>query len=57
MIVGVIFEDVEVMVKYVGEGVKIKVVGGILLLEDVEKFIVLGVLCLGISCIIKIVKN
>lgn len=39
---GATFEDVEVMAKYVGEGVKIKAAGGISSLEDAETFIALG---------------
>ena len=54
---GATFEDVEVMAKYVGEGVKIKAAGGISSLEDAEKFIALGASRLGTSRIIKIVKN
>ncbi|HHS3413190.1 TPA: deoxyribose-phosphate aldolase [Streptococcus pyogenes] len=54
---GATFEDVEVMAKYVGEGVKIKAAGGISSLEDAETFIALGASRLGTSRIIKIVKN
>lgn len=54
---GVILEDIKFMKEYVGKNVKIKVVGGVKLIFDVEKFIEVGVERLGISLICKILKN
>lgn len=50
-------EDVALMKKYVGEGVKVKAAGGISSLEDAEDFINLGADRLGTSRIVKIVKG
>lgn len=54
---GATFEDVELMVKNVGENVKVKASGGISSLEDAEKFINIGASRLGTSRIVKIVKS
>lgn len=50
-------EDVALMKKYVGEGVKVKAAGGISSMEDAEDFINLGADRLGTSRIVKIVKG
>ena len=50
-------EDVELMLKNVGEGVKVKASGGIKGLEDAEMFIKSGAKRLGTSRIVKAVKN
>lgn len=54
---GATFEDVELMVKNVAEGIKVKAAGGISGLEDAEKFIELGASRLGTSRVIKAVKG
>ncbi|MBQ1547725.1 MAG: deoxyribose-phosphate aldolase [Lachnospiraceae bacterium] len=54
---GATFEDVELMVKNVGENVKVKASGGISSLEDAEKFINIGASRLGTSRIVKIMKS
>ena len=50
-------EDVELMLKNVGEGVKVKASGGIKGLEDAEMFIKSGAKRLGTSRVVKAVKN
>lgn len=54
---GATFEDVELMVKNVENGVKVKAAGGISSLEDGEKFINIGASRLGTSRIVKIIKE
>ncbi len=54
---GATFEDVELMVKNVGENVKVKASGGISSLEDAEKFINIGASRLVTSRIVKIIKS
>lgn len=54
---GATFEDVELMVKNVGEGVKVKASGGIAGLEDAEKYVEIGARRLGTSRIVKAVKG
>ena len=54
---GATFEDVELMVKNVGEGVKVKASGGIAGLEDAEKYVDIGARRLGTSRIVKAVKG
>lgn len=54
---GATFEDVELMVKNVAEGVLVKAAGGISSIEDAKRFIELGASRLGTSRIVKIVKN
>lgn len=54
---GATFEDVELMVKNVAEGIKVKAAGGISGLEDAEKFIELGASRLGTSRVTKAVKG
>ena len=53
---GATFEDVELMVKNVGEGVKVKASGGISGLEDAAKFIEIGAKRLGTSRVVKAAK-
>lgn len=53
---GATFEDVELMVKNVGEGVKVKASGGISGLEDAEKYIQIGANRLGTSRVVKAAK-
>ncbi|MBQ9272293.1 MAG: deoxyribose-phosphate aldolase [Mogibacterium sp.] len=53
---GATFEDVELMVSNVGEGVKVKAAGGISGLKDAAKFIEIGAKRLGTSRIVKAVK-
>jgi len=50
-------ENVELMVKNVGEGVKTKAAGGISNLQDAEDFINLGASRLGTSRVVKAVKS
>ena len=50
-------EDVALMVKHVGPGVKVKAAGGITSLKDAEDFINLGASRLGTSRIVKAVKG
>lgn len=54
---GATFHDVELFVKHVKPGVRIKAAGGISSLEDAEKFIELGASRLGTSRVVKIVKK
>lgn len=54
---GATFEDVALMRKHAGAGVKVKAAGGISSLEDAETFIELGADRLGTSRIIKLIKN
>ncbi len=54
---GANFHDVELMVKNVENGVKVKAAGGINSLEDGEKFISIGASRLGTSRIVKIIKE
>lgn len=54
---GATFADIELFVKHIGEGVKMKAAGGIASMDDAEKFLSLGADRLGTSRIIKIVKN
>lgn len=54
---GATFEDVELMVKNVGEGVKVKASGGISGLEDADKYVEIGARRLGTSRIVKAVKG
>ena len=53
---GATFADVELFAKHVGEGVKIKVAGGISSFADAEQFIALGASRLGTSRLVKIAK-
>jgi len=53
---GATLEDVELMVKNVGEGVKVKASGGISGLEDAAKFIEIGAKRLGTSRVVKAAK-
>jgi deoxyribose-phosphate aldolase len=53
---GATFEDVELMVKNVGEGVKVKASGGISGLEDAAKFLEIGAKRLGTSRVVKAAK-
>ena len=53
---GATFDDVKLMVKNVGEGVKVKASGGIAGLEDAEKFIEIGAKRLGTSRVVKAAK-
>ena len=50
-------EDVALMVKHVGPGVKVKAAGGITSLKDAEDFLDLGADRLGTSRIVKLVKG
>ena len=50
-------EDVALMVKHVGPGVKVKAAGGITSLKDAEEFLTLGADRLGTSRIVKLVKG
>ena len=54
---GATFDDVALMKKHVGKNVKIKAAGGILSLDDAEKFMELGAERLGTSRIVKIIKG
>lgn len=54
---GATFEDIALMKKHVGEGVRIKASGGISTLEDAERFMELGADRLGTSRIVKLVKQ
>ena len=54
---GATFEDVALMRKHVGAGVKVKAAGGISSFDDAEKFIALGADRLGTSRLVKILKN
>ena len=53
---GATFEDIALMKKHVGAGVKIKAAGGISSFADAEKFIELGADRLGTSRLVKIAK-
>ena len=50
-------EDVDLMVKNVGEGILVKAAGGISGIQDAEDFIKLGADRLGTSRVVKIAKN
>ena len=50
-------EDVALMVKHVGHGVKVKAAGGITSLKDAEDFLTLGADRLGTSRIVKLVNG
>lgn len=54
---GATFHDVELLVKNVGEGVKVKASGGIKTIEDAEKYIELGAERLGTSSIVQLLKG
>lgn len=54
---GATFADIELFVKNIGPGVKMKAAGGIASMDDAKKFLELGADRLGTSRIIKIVKN
>ena len=54
---GATFEDVELMVRNVGDGVKVKASGGIAGLEDADKYVEIGARRLGTSRIVKAVKG
>ena len=54
---GATFDDVALMVKNVGEGVKVKAAGGISSFDDAEEFLRLGADRLGTSRLIKILKQ
>ena len=54
---GATFEDVDLMVKNVGEGVKVKASGGISGLDDAAKFLEIGAKRLGTSRVVKAAKN
>lgn len=54
---GATFEDVELIVKNVAPGVKVKAAGGISSIEDAEKFIELGASRLGTSRVVKAAKE
>lgn len=54
---GATFEDIELFAKHVGPKVKIKAAGGILSLEDANRFLSLGASRLGTSRIVKILKE
>ena len=53
---GATFEDVDLMVKNVGEGVKVKASGGISGLEDAAKYLEIGAKRLGTSRVVKAAK-
>ena len=53
---GATFDDVKLMVKNVGEGVKVKASGGISGLEDAAKYIEIGAKRLGTSRVVKAAK-
>lgn len=54
---GATFEDVKLMSEHIGQNVKIKAAGGIVTLEDAEKFMELGASRLGTSRIVRLVKE
>ncbi len=54
---GATFDDVALMAKHIGPGVKIKAAGGISSLADAERFIALGADRLGTSRIVKLAKG
>ncbi len=54
---GATFDDAELMVINVGEGVKVKAAGGISSLEDAERFLEIGADRLGTSRVVKIIKS
>lgn len=54
---GAVFEDVELMKKHIGKGVKVKAAGGIASLEDAERFLCLGADRLGTSRIVKLIER
>lgn len=53
---GATLDDVKLMVKNVGEGVKVKASGGISGLEDAKNFLEIGALRLGTSKVVKAAK-
>lgn len=53
---GATFDDVQLMVNNVGEGVKVKASGGISGLEDAAKFLEIGAKRLGTSRVVKAAK-
>lgn len=53
---GATLEDVDLMVKNVGKGVKVKAAGGISSLEDAERFLEIGADRLGTSRVVKLIK-
>ena len=53
---GATLDDVKLMVKNVGEGVKVKASGGISGLEDAKDFLEIGALRLGTSKVVKAAK-
>lgn len=54
---GAVFDDVELMRKHTGDGVKVKAAGGITSFEDAQEFIRLGADRLGTSRLVKIMKQ
>lgn len=54
---GATLEDIKLMKKHIGEGVKIKAAGGIKSISDAEKFIEAGAQRLGTSSICKILNG
>lgn len=54
---GATFEDVALMNRHIGPGVKIKAAGGIASFDDAKRFIELGAERLGTSRLVKIMKN
>jgi len=54
---GATFEDIKLFSEHIGSGVKMKAAGGISSLEDAEKFLALGAVCLGTSRIIKLIRQ
>ena len=53
----VAFDDVELMRRHTGDGVKVKAAGGITSFEEAQEFIRLGADCLGTSRLVKIMKQ
>ena len=53
---GATFEDIALLAKHIGPGVKMKAAGGISSFDDAEEFIRLGAARLGTSRIIKLAK-
>lgn len=54
---GATCEDVALLQKYVGDGVKVKAAGGISTVEDAERFIRLGASRLGTSRLIRLLQE
>lgn len=54
---GATFDDVALVAKHVGPGIRIKAAGGIASMGDAERFLSLGASRLGTSRIIQILKN